>query len=143
MRRVVLLLVDGLRPDLAESMLDAGELPHLAELTRRGGRTRGSTAFPSTTTVAYLPFLTGASPGECNIPSIRWLDRTADAGRWCRQRGRIRRYCGCAAGGHEPDRPSPVQVSGAAGGKREGKLSPARRKILRRDTFIESYESRN
>ena len=41
----------------------------------RGGRTRAITVFPSTTSVAYLPFLTGCTPGHCNIPSIRWLDR--------------------------------------------------------------------
>jgi hypothetical protein len=108
MRRVVLLLVDGLRPDLAESMLEAGELPHLAAMTRTGGRARGITAFPSTTTVAYLPFLTGASPGQCNIPSIRWLDRKTYAGRWWRDRERIRSYCGYQSGRVDTDLPEQI-----------------------------------
>ena len=53
--RCLLLLVDGLRPDVAEARLDAGELPHLAAMLREGGHTRAITVFPSTTSVAYLP----------------------------------------------------------------------------------------
>ena len=73
--RCFLLLVDGLRPDVGEARLAAGDLPHLADMLARGGHTRAITVFPSTTSVAYLPFLTGCTPGHCNIPSIRWLDR--------------------------------------------------------------------
>jgi hypothetical protein len=95
--RCFLLLVDGLRPDVAEARLAAGELPHLAAMLRSGGRTRAITGFPSTTSVAYLPFLTGCTPGRCNIPSIRWLDRRAYTGRWWRDRQAIRSYCGYQA----------------------------------------------
>ncbi len=35
MRRVILLLVDGLRPDLAESELAEGHLPALADMLRQ------------------------------------------------------------------------------------------------------------
>jgi hypothetical protein len=97
MRRCFLLLVDGLRPDVAESRLEAGHLPHIAAMIRRGGRTHAITGFPSTTSVAYLPFLTGCTPGHCDIPSIRWLDRRAYAGRWWRDRNAIRSYCGYQA----------------------------------------------
>lgn len=95
--RCFLLLVDGLRPDVAEARLAAGELPHLEAMLRSGGRTRAITGFPSTTSVAYLPFLTGCTPGRCNIPSIRWLDRRAYAGRWWRDRQAMRSYCGYQA----------------------------------------------
>lgn len=98
MRRVILVLVDGLRPDVAESMLDAGELPHLAAMVARGGVTRGITVFPSTTTVAYLPLLSGCTPGTTNVPSIRWLDRSAYGGRPWRDRDAIRSYCGYQGG---------------------------------------------
>ncbi|MFZ5625458.1 MAG: alkaline phosphatase family protein [Gemmatimonadota bacterium] len=94
MRRVILLLVDGLRPDCAEAMLAAGELPHLAAMTARSGVARSVTVFPSTTMVAYLPFLTGCMPGTCNVPSIRWLDRARYAGRWWQDREAVRSYCG-------------------------------------------------
>ena len=95
--RCILLLVDGLRPDVAEERLAAGELPHLDAMLRAGGRTRAITGFPSTTSVAYLPFLTGCTPGRCNVPSIRWLDRRAYAGRWWREREAVRSYCGYQA----------------------------------------------
>ena len=97
-RRCILLLVDGLRPDVAEAELAAGRLPHFARLLAHGTRTRAITAFPSTTSVAYLPFLTGCLPGRCNVPSIRWLDRSAYGGRWWADRDGIRSYCGYQAG---------------------------------------------
>ena len=98
MRRCFLLLIDGLRPDVAEVELAAGRLPHLARLVAGGGVGRAITAFPSTTSVSYLPFLTGCTPGRCNIPSIRWLDRARYDGRWWRSRNAVRSYCGYQAG---------------------------------------------
>jgi hypothetical protein len=96
-RRCFLLLVDGLRPDVASARLTAGHLPHLADMVLQGGRTHAITGFPSTTSVAYLPFLTGCAPGRCDIPSIRWLDRARYGGRWWRDRGEVRSYCGYQA----------------------------------------------
>jgi type I phosphodiesterase/nucleotide pyrophosphatase len=97
MTRCFLLLVDGLRPDVAEARLAAGDLPHLSAMLEQGGRTVAITGFPSTTSVAYLPFLTGGAPGRCDIPSIRWLDRAAYGGRWWRDRAAVRSYCGYQA----------------------------------------------
>jgi hypothetical protein len=97
LNRCFLLLVDGLRPDVAEARLTAGDLPHLAAMLKPGGRTCAITGFPSTTSVAYLPFLTGCAPGHCDIPSIRWLDRTEYRGRWWRDRAAVRSYCGFQA----------------------------------------------
>ena len=98
MRRCFLLLIDGLRPDVAEAELAAGRLPNLARLVASGGVTRAITSFPSTTSVSYLPFLTGCTPGTCNVPSIRWLDRTQYDGRWWTSRDAVRSYCGYQAG---------------------------------------------
>ena len=78
-------------------MLAAGELPHLAAMMETGGGNRAISVFPSTTGVAYLPFLTGCTPGRCNIPSIRWLDRRIYGGRWWREREAVRSYCGYQA----------------------------------------------
>ena len=97
MKRCFLLLVDGLRSDVAEARLSAGHLPHLAAMLERGGRTHAITGFPSTTSVAYLPFLTGCTPGHCDVPSIRWLDRATYRGRWWRDRKAVRSYCGYQA----------------------------------------------
>lgn len=96
--RAILLLVDGLRPDVAEAELAAGRLPNLARLAEGGTLGRAVTAFPSTTSVSYLPLLTGCLPGRCNVPSIRWLDRQAYTGRWWRDRDAVRSYCGYQAG---------------------------------------------
>lgn len=98
MTRAMLLLIDGLRADVAEAELAAGRLPHLARLTADGARRRAATVFPSTTSVAYLPFLTGCLPGRCDVPSIRWLDRRHYRGRWWRERDAVRSYCGYQAG---------------------------------------------
>ena len=97
MTRCFLLLVDGLRPDVAERRLAAGDLPHISAMVEQGGRTTAITGFPSTTSVAYLPFLTGCTPGHCDIPSIRWLDRSTYTGRWWRDRNAVRSYCGYQA----------------------------------------------
>jgi hypothetical protein len=96
--RCIVLLIDGLRPDLLESRLAAGSLPSLARLAASGGLGRAITAFPSTTSVSYLPFLTGCLPGRCDIPSIRWLDRRTYRGNWWRDRNEVRSYCGYQAG---------------------------------------------
>lgn len=103
MKRALLLLIDGLRADVAEAELAAGRLPNLAHLTERGARRRAATVFPSTTSVAYLPFLTGCLPGRCNVPSIRWLDRTRYRGRWWQDREAVRSYCGYQAGRLDDD----------------------------------------
>ncbi len=103
MRRCFLLLVDGLRPDVAERELAAGRLPSLARLVEAGGTARAITAFPSTTSVSYLPFLTGCTPGRCNVPSIRWLDRSRYDGRWWTSRDSVRSYCGWQAGDLDRD----------------------------------------
>src|SRR5215475_6998491 len=95
--RCLLLLIDGLHPDVGEAMLAAGDLPHLSAMLEGGGRSRAVTVFPSTTSVAYLPFLTGCTPGQCNVPSIRWLDRTRYQGRWWKDREAVRSYCGYQA----------------------------------------------
>ncbi len=110
MKRAFLILVDGLRPDIAESELAAGRLPNLAKLTERGARSRAVSVFPTTTSVAYLPFLTGCFPGTCNIPSIRWLDRAAYGGRWWKDRTAVRSYCGYQAGMLDDDIAPQVQT---------------------------------
>lgn len=110
MKRVILLLVDGLRPDVAERMLAAGALPNLARMTGRRGVGRAVTTFPSTTNVAYLPFLTGCAPGRLNVPAIRWLDRADYGGRWWRERDALRSYCGYQAGRLDADLPADVRT---------------------------------
>ncbi|HEV8598743.1 MAG TPA: alkaline phosphatase family protein [Gemmatimonadales bacterium] len=110
MRRCLLLLIDGLRPDVAEAELAAGRLPNLARLVAGGGVGRAVTSFPSTTSVSYLPFFTGCTPGRCNVPSIRWLERSRYDGRWWRTRDAVRSYCGYQAGRLDADVASDIRT---------------------------------
>ncbi len=74
--RVVVILADGARPDLMQSLAARGDLPAISQLflQRDPSVTIASTVFPSTTGPAHLPFLTGMFPGTCNVPGIRWFD---------------------------------------------------------------------
>lgn len=94
-QRVVLVLIDGARADVVRDLLDRGDLPNLARyVVEPGGMTIGTTTFPSTTGVAYIPFLYGQYPGTLGIPGIRWLDREEAAGGMADQWRGARSYCG-------------------------------------------------
>lgn len=103
-RRVTLVILDGARPDVFRELAERGDLPAVnRHLLEPGGMTPATTVFPSTTGVAYLPFLTGCHPGTCDLPGIRWLDRRRYGGRWWRDRAHVRSYCGYQAGLLGPD----------------------------------------
>ena len=94
-RRVVFVLIDGARHDVLCDLLARGELPHLARrVIEPGGLTVATTVFPSTTGVAYIPFLFGRYPGPANVPGARWLDRAGAAGGPLAQWLAARSYCG-------------------------------------------------
>ena len=96
--RVVFVLIDGARHDVLQALLEAGDLPNLARwVLEPGGMTVGTTVFPSTTGVAYIPFLYGRYPGSGNVPGIRWLDREGAAGGPRSQWRAARSYCGAQA----------------------------------------------
>ena len=65
--RVIVVGLDGLEPSIVESMLDDGELPHLASLRDRGGYGRVATTNPAQTPVAWSTFATGVNPGAHGI----------------------------------------------------------------------------
>ncbi|MCG8448081.1 MAG: alkaline phosphatase family protein [Pirellulales bacterium] len=66
-RRVVILGLDGLDPDLVEQYLEEGLLPNLAQLRQEGTYTRLGTTWPPLSPVAWSSFSTGANPGKHNI----------------------------------------------------------------------------
>lgn len=90
-------LIDGARPDVLKTLLDAGELPNIKKyMVDEGCFQKGTTCFPSTTGPAYLPFLTGKFPGDHDITGIRWFDKKEYfKGRW--GRNAMRSYCGYEA----------------------------------------------
>lgn len=78
MRRAILLLADGARPDVLQRLADEGRLPNISRHVLEPGSARtATTVFPSTTGPAHLPFLTGLYPGACDVPGIRWFDGRA------------------------------------------------------------------
>lgn len=98
-RRVVFVLVDGARHDVVRHLLERGDLPEIARwVLEPGGMTVGTTVYPSTTGVAYIPFLYGCFPGTAGVPGIRWLDRAEAAGGVAAQWRAARSYCGVQAG---------------------------------------------
>ena len=81
-KRCIMILADGSRPDVMESLIHEGRLPSIGEhLVREGSLRHAVSVFPSTTGPAYLPYLTGCYPGTCNVPGIRWFDKEAYASR--------------------------------------------------------------
>ena len=94
-KHCVFLLADGARPDVIGHLLKQGELPNFHKLfIEQGTFKRAVTVFPSTTGPAYLPFLTGYYPGHCNIPGIRWFDRSEYAKEKIFNFRRFRSYVG-------------------------------------------------
>ena len=73
---VIVLVADGLRPDVLDDAIRAGDVPELAALRELGGRHVITTVFPSVTGVAYVPMLTGRHPADVGIPGLRWYDRS-------------------------------------------------------------------
>ena len=99
--RAVMVLIDGARVDVLRDLLQRGDLPNLARwVIEPGGLRTGTTVFPSTTGVAYIPFLFGRYPGSVDIPGIRWLDRrrAGERGGWREQWRAARSYCGVQGG---------------------------------------------
>ena len=72
-RKVIVLGLDGLDPNLTERLMDEGKLPNLAELRSSGSYHRLRTTFPALSPVAWSTFATGVSPAKHNI--FDFLDR--------------------------------------------------------------------
>lgn len=80
-RRLLLVIADGVRPDVLEEEMDAGRAPTLAALRDRGSYGAVTSSFPSVTGPAYVPFLMGRHPARMGLPGLRWYDRTRSL-RW-------------------------------------------------------------
>ena len=76
LKRLLLVVADGVRTDVLREELDAGNLPALSALCATGGVFEVSTSFPSVTGPAYVPFIMGRHPANVGIPGLRWFDRS-------------------------------------------------------------------
>jgi Type I phosphodiesterase / nucleotide pyrophosphatase len=74
--KVVLAVIDSLKPEMLERAIDEGRAPALAALRGRGTYIPDCVStFPSVTPVASAAIATGSGPGEHHIPSMNWFHR--------------------------------------------------------------------
>lgn len=74
-RKLVLVVIDGLTPELLERGIESGRVPALARLVEDGTYARGVTTFPSVTPVCLSTLATGAHPDVHHIPHLAWYHR--------------------------------------------------------------------
>jgi predicted AlkP superfamily pyrophosphatase or phosphodiesterase len=74
--KVVLAVIDSLKPEMLDEAIEEGRAPALAALRDRGRYIRDCiSTFPSVTPVASAAIATGTGPGEHHIPSMNWFHR--------------------------------------------------------------------
>jgi predicted AlkP superfamily phosphohydrolase/phosphomutase len=66
-KKVIVIGIDGMDPRLSESMMKAGQLPHLEKLRAGGGFSDLATSTPPQSPVAWANFINGAGPGSHGI----------------------------------------------------------------------------
>jgi predicted AlkP superfamily pyrophosphatase or phosphodiesterase len=75
-KKLVLAVVDALKPEMLERAVDQGQAPTLAKIMQRGTYVRDCvSAFPSVTPVAAASIATGLGPADHFIPSMNWYHR--------------------------------------------------------------------
>jgi hypothetical protein len=75
-KKLVLAVIDSLKPDMLDVAIAEGRAPTLAALLDRGTYIRDClSTFPSVTPVASAAIATGCGPGEHHIPSMNWYHR--------------------------------------------------------------------
>ncbi|MDQ6688891.1 MAG: alkaline phosphatase family protein, partial [Gemmatimonadota bacterium] len=133
--QVVMIIADGVRPDVLARSMDAGQLPALAALRDEGSLSTITSAFPSVTGPAYAPFIMGRYPGTVGLPGLRWFDRSR---RIARLAGHSRSYVGAEMRfvDRDIDRASPTIFELAKPSM--GALSVIGRGLRRRDRIGQS-----
>ena len=72
---VLLLVLDGIRPDVLRSAIEAGEAPNLGALAERGEAVWDAVSvFPSITPAATAAIATGEAPAKSGIVGHAWYD---------------------------------------------------------------------
>ncbi len=75
-KKLVLAVIDSLKPDMLDQAVAEGQAPALAALLDCGTYVRDCiSTFPSVTPVASAAIATGCGPGEHHIPSMNWFHR--------------------------------------------------------------------
>jgi predicted AlkP superfamily pyrophosphatase or phosphodiesterase len=74
-KRLILVVIDGLTPEVFEDAVETGSAPALAFLAAHGRYGRGVSTFPSLTPVCLSSIATGAHPDVHHIPHLVWYHR--------------------------------------------------------------------
>ena len=75
-KKLVLAVIDALKPEMLERAVDHGQAPTLAKIMQRGTYVRDCvSSFPSVTPVAAASIVTGLGPADHFIPSMNWYHR--------------------------------------------------------------------
>jgi Type I phosphodiesterase / nucleotide pyrophosphatase len=74
-KKLVLIVVDGMTPAAFERAVETGRAPALAFLAEHGTYGRGTSVFPSLTPVCLSSIATGAGPDVHEIPHLVWWHR--------------------------------------------------------------------
>ena len=74
-KKLILVVIDGLTPDVFEAAADDGAAPALSFLAANGRYGRGVSTFPSLTPVCLSSIATGAHPDVHHIPHLVWYHR--------------------------------------------------------------------
>src|SRR2546429_6327208 len=76
MPKLVLAVIDGLKPAMLERAVATGRAPVLRAIMERGAYVDDCVAaFPSVTPTCAATIATGAGPDEHHIPSMNWYSR--------------------------------------------------------------------
>jgi predicted AlkP superfamily pyrophosphatase or phosphodiesterase len=74
-RKLVLIVIDGLTPAVLEDAVERRDMPALTYLAEHGDYRRAVTTFPSLTPVCLSSLATGAYPDVHGIPHLVWYHR--------------------------------------------------------------------
>jgi predicted AlkP superfamily pyrophosphatase or phosphodiesterase len=74
-RKAILIVIDGLTPQVFEAAVESGAAPALASLAAAGDYRRAVSTFPSLTPVCLSAIATGSHPDVHHIPSLVWWHR--------------------------------------------------------------------
>jgi len=74
-KKLILIVIDGLTPSMFEAAVDSGRAQVLALLAEQGSYQRAISTFPSLTPVCLSSIATGAHPDVHEIPHLVWYQR--------------------------------------------------------------------
>jgi hypothetical protein len=74
-KKLILVVIDGLTPDVFEAAAESRAAPALAALAEAGSYARATSTFPSLTPVCLASLATGGGPDVHHIPHLVWYHR--------------------------------------------------------------------